>query len=515
MTHERVLFFGGQVIVGSRLTEGPAPSAICLENDRIVWVGADSDAPGAHTRVDLHGLLVTPGFVDAHVHATSTGLVMTGLDLTFVRDADDLLNRIASAAVSQSTGVVLGHGWDDSQWTNPRVPTRAEIDAAAQGRAVYLSRIDVHSALVSSTLIEWAPRAQLQDGFHEVGPLSRAAHHEVREVALGGVPATQRRDAQRAFLDEASARGLVAVHEMAGPTISSEEDLSELLLLASDGTTPLVTGYWGQLSSEGGVEAARDLGAVGAAGDLLVDGSLGSRTACLHDVYSDEPGTAGAAYLTAQQVSEHVVACTRLDLQAGFHVIGDRACSIVTEGFRRAAHELGRDAVRGARHRIEHAEMLSMDDMACLSDLNVAASMQPLFDALWGGENGMYADRLGHARSRPMNRFASVHHAGVRVLLGSDAPVTAMGPWDAIRAAMQHQTVTERLDFSSAFGAHTRAAWHGVGVDNAGTLVPNSSAHLAFWDATSVDYLLNQQTPETVATMVAGRLIRDNGLVSS
>jgi hypothetical protein len=514
MTHERVLFHGGRIYANGLISANHDATAICVENDRIVWVGLDADAPQAHTHVDLNGLLVTPGFVDAHVHATSTGLVMTGLDLSGARDATELLTLLTQFATSQPEGVILGHGWDDSTWAQQRLPSRSEIDSAAPGRAVYLSRIDVHSALVSSRLVDLAPSTRSCEGFHAEGPLSREAHHCVRDVALGRVDATQRRAAQRAFLTHAAALGVVSVHEMAGPTISTEGDLADLMSLASEGVTPLVTGYWGELATEGGLEKARDLGAIGAAGDLFVDGSLGSRTACLHDVYADDIATTGAAYLTSQQISDHVVACTHSGLQAGFHVIGDAACSRVTQGFRDAARVLGAGAVRHARHRIEHAEMLSIEDIESLSDLNVAASMQPMFDALWGGDQGMYAARLGSARSGSMNRLASLREAGARVMLGSDAPVTALGPWLAVRAAVKHQTPRESLDLDSAFFAHTSAAWYGAGIDDAGPLSPKFMANFAIWDASGIDDLLDQGCPETVATVVSGRLIRDTGLAS-
>ncbi|WP_344335326.1 amidohydrolase family protein, partial [Kitasatospora putterlickiae] len=91
--------------------------------------------------------------------------------------------------------------------------------------------------------------------------------------------------------------------------------------LAAEGEGPEVFGYWGELSERGGVETARRLGAIGAGGDLFVDGALGSHTACLHRDYDDAAHT-GTAYLTAAQVAEHVAACTGAGLQAGFHAIG-------------------------------------------------------------------------------------------------------------------------------------------------------------------------------------------------
>ena len=199
-----------------------------------------------------------------------------------------------------------------------------------------------------------------------------------------------------------------------------------------------MVGYWGEL---GAVDKAVELGCAGAAGDLCMDGSIGSRTSALHAPYADAD-TTGHLYLDRDQVAAHVVDCTRADLQAGFHVIGDRAVTELVAGFEAAAEVLGAPAVVRARHRVEHVEMATQEQMAVLGRLGVTASMQPMFDAYWGGDDSLYAQRLGADRARPMNAFASMNRAGVALAFGSDTPVTPFGPWAAVRAAAWHRTET-------------------------------------------------------------------------
>ena len=107
----------------------------------------------------------------------------------------------------------------------------------------------------------------------------------------------QRTEAQRAALAHAASLGIGSVHECAGPEISSEDDFTGLLRLSAEEPGPRVVGYW----AERDVEKARALGAVGAAGDLFVDGALGSHTACLHEPYADaaHTGRGGALGLSA------------------------------------------------------------------------------------------------------------------------------------------------------------------------------------------------------------------------
>lgn len=251
------------------------------------------------------------------------------------------------------------------------------------------------------------------------GPLTADAHHAVRATALGSVTPAQRVEAQRAALARAASLGIGTVHECGGPEISSEDDFTGLLRLAAEEAGPRVVGYW----AEQDVDKARQLGAAGAAGDLFVDGALGSHTACLHEPYTDADHT-GIAYLDADAVAAHVTACTEAGLQAGFHAIGDAAVTTVVEGVRAAAEKLGLARVRAARHRVEHAELLTPEAVAAFAELGLTASVQPAFDALWGGEDGMYARRLGRERAARLNPFAALLRAGVPLAFGSDSPVT-------------------------------------------------------------------------------------------
>ncbi|MYS43552.1 amidohydrolase family protein, partial [Streptomyces sp. SID5998] len=279
-------------------------------------------------------------------------------------------------------------------------------------------------------------------------------------AAFGAVTAEQRTGAQRAALAHAASLGIGSVHECGGPDISSEDDFTGLLRLAAAEPGPRVVGYW----AEQDVDKARELGAVGAAGDLFADGSIGSHTACLHTPYADADHT-GTAYLDAAAVAAHVVACTEAGLQAGFHAIGDAAVTAVVEGARAAAEKVGLARVRAARHRVEHAEMLTADTVAAFAELGLTASVQPAFDALWGGEDGMYEQRLGAERARTLNPFAALLRAGVPLAFGSDSPVTPLDPWGAVRAAAFHRTPEHRISVRAAFTAHTRGGWRAVGRD--------------------------------------------------
>ncbi|MFF2101785.1 amidohydrolase [Streptomyces sp. NPDC058202] len=472
-----VLLRGGEV----HSPADPFATAMVVERGQVAWVGsegaADAFATGVDEVVDLEGALVTPAFTDAHVHTTATGLALTGLDLSDAPSLDAALARVREfAAARPADRVLLGHGWDAARWPGGRPPTRAELDEAAGGRPLYLSRIDVHSAVATTALLDLVGGVTASTGHTQDGPLTGDAHHAVRAAALGAIGGVQRAEAQRAALAHAASLGIGSVHECGGPEISSEDDFTGLLRLAAEEPGPRVVGYW----AERDVDKVRALGAAGAAGDLFVDGSLGSHTACLHQPYLDGNHT-GVAHLDTDAVAAHVVACTEAGLQAGFHAIGDAAVASVVDGVRAAAEKVGLARVRAARHRVEHAEMLTPETVAGFAELGLTASVQPAFDALWGGEDGMYAQRLGAERARTLNPFASLLRAGVPLAFGSDSPVTPLDPWGTVRAAAFHRTPEHRVSVRAAFTAHTRGGWRAVGRDDAGVLVPGAPADYAVW----------------------------------
>jgi hypothetical protein len=492
----------------------PNATALLVRGDTIIWLGPLAQAPTADEVIDLDGALVTPAFVDAHVHATDTGLVLQGLDLSATRSAADVLAAVAAhAALLPADAVLLGHGFDESTWGVAQMPPIfAELERAAGGRSVYLSQASIHSALVSGDLLQLASGAP---GYDRSGWVRRDAHHVVREAAFARITTAQREAAQLLALRTAAGLGIAAVHECGGPGTSSEEDFTSLLRLSGQGL-PEVYGFWGELM---GAQRARELGAVGAGGDLYADGALGSRTAHLRSSYLDgadgEPGC-GHGYVTAEQVGEHLVDCHAHRMQGGFHAIGDAAIGTVLAGFALAAERLGVEAVRDARHRIEHAEIVDKALIAGFVEYGIVASMQPAFDRLWGGEHQMYAQRLGVQRSLASNPMGQMHGVGVALAFGSDSPVTPLDPWGSVRAAMWHFNPHQRMSAKAAFAAHTRGGWRAVHLDNEGVLAPGAPATFAVWRTPSglvgtlPSLAQHDELPTCLRTVLRGEVIYEH-----
>jgi predicted amidohydrolase YtcJ len=485
----RTLYRGGAVYSPA----DPFATALVTDGDTVAWIGSDEaargQADGADAVVELDGALVTPAFTDAHVHVTETGLALSGVDVRSARSVGDILAAVEQAAKAADGGPVLAHGWDERHLAEGRPPTREELDRASGDAVVFLGRVDSHSAVISSALAE-AAGVRGHAGWSEDGRVERDAQYAARAATRAGLSTSARASAQRTALRAAAAAGIGCVHEASAPHIAPEADLVALMALAGpDGDEPLpeVVPYRGQLvvSEAEAREVSNGLGVplAGLAGDLNADGAVGSRTASFRAPYADAPSTSGHTYLSPEQIRDHVVACTAAGLQAGFHVIGDAALDAVLEGFRRAAERIGIAAVRAAGHRLEHVETPDAEAIARLADLGITASVQPAFDAAWGGSEGMYAARLGPERAVGMNPFGALAAAGVLLAFGSDSPVTPFAPWEAVRAAVFHTYVEQRISARSAFAAHTRGAARAAGRTEDGVLALGAPATLAVWDA--------------------------------
>jgi len=467
----------------------PDATAMAVRDGVVAWLGSDAvgraQFPDADL-VDLAGGFVTPAFVDAHVHLTETGLGLIGLDLRAATSRPHCLQLIAEAvrtAGGHPDSLIWGHGWDETRWPDPVAPSTAELDAVVGNRPAYLARIDVHSALASTDLRRRVDGLAALPGGGDQRPLVDDAHHRVRAAARALITADQRRAARLAALYAAAAHGIVAVHECAGPDIGGLGDWQELRDV-DHGVQ--VVGYWGEpvRTAAEAVALREETGAAGLAGDLFVDGSLGSHTAWLAQPYADAPADFGSRRLDPDTVLAHLMACTEAGVTAGFHVIGDAAVTTVVTALAQVVDRFGAPAVARCGHRLEHLEMVGATEAAQLGAWGVIASVQPNFDALWGGPDGMYARRLGVERAGNLNPFALLASQGVPLAFGSDTPVTALNPWATVRAAATHRTPGSAISPRAAFAAATRGGWRAGGVHDGltGTLVPGAPASYAVWD---------------------------------
>ncbi|MCH7231529.1 amidohydrolase family protein [Glycomyces sp. L485] len=503
----KTLWRGGRVLSPT----SPDATAMLVEGDRIAWIGPDDEAPAADETVELDRALVTPAFVDSHVHLTGAGASLIGLHLAGLPSARATLDKVAGfAAALPDDAIVLAHGWDETTWDDPTLPTPEEVENAAGGRLAYLSRTCGHTGIAGPRVLDAHPDLYTLDHSVGTGVLKRMAHKAARGYLNAQIPVSQRLATAQAALERAASLGIAALAEHTIPTRSdphTEAEFTGLIALGAERTNPAVHGWWGELCA---AAKARDIGAHGCGGDLSIDGSLGARTAYLRTPYRDDD-TTGVQYFTSSQVRDHLADCHRHGLPAAFHAIGDGAISTVLDGLDLAEQAIGIEAIRQARHRIEHAELLDAALTARMVHYGIHASVQPAFDAAWGGADGMYAARLGTQAALNANPFSRMAGVGVPLAFGSDAPVTPLDPWGGVRAAVRHHNPTLRLSLGAAFTAATKGGWRALGVDDSGSLSPGMRADFTVWDLTdgALPDLSDPLTPDPkcAVTVAEGHVI--------
>lgn len=477
------------------------PRVLVVDGDGIAWVGADpAAAPPSDRTIDLGGAWVTPAFVDAHVHGTATGLAVAGVDLHGAGSAAEALDRVRRHAAAVPGGAVLGSRWDDTGWPEGRPPTAGEVADAAPGRTVLLNRVDGHSCVVDPRTLAALPLAELEgvdrdtDG-RPTGYLAERAGEAARVRVLEALPAAQVTAARRATCARAAALGIASFHEMGHPGLAG---LPDALAWAAGGWGVEVLTWWADIDPGPGFP-----GELRPGGDLFLDGSIGSHTAAVSGGYRDDAGAGrGQLFHSDAAVAAFFTGWTGRGRGAGVHAIGDLAIEQAVAGLERAAEVHGVESVRRCRHRVEHVELPRPDHLARLARLGAVASVQPVFDDLWGGTDRLYARRFGAAAALASNPFAEMAAEGVRLAFGSDSTVTPLDPWGAVLAAERHRGGSG-LDRRAAFAAHTLGGRHVAGQDAVGPLVAGARADFAVWDGDPFT-VPDPRRLTCLATVVAG-----------
>jgi predicted amidohydrolase YtcJ len=454
-----------------------------LVDDRHVQRVGSGEPPGADRVVDLPGATVMPGFVDAHVHLTATGMALGHEAVAAARSAREVL-EVARERAATGEGPVVLLGFDETRWEQAQHPSVAELDELTP-RPLVLRRADGHMALANTAAIEGAglgeePGLERDQGGRPTGRVTREAARRLERWASHAMPDHEVQEHQLEAAALAASRGVTTVHEMSMPHELGIRDLQVLLghreRLPVDVLPIVATTDLPQVIDLG-------LGTIG--GDLPVDGSIGSRTAALSEPYADEGG-GGASYYSDDELAEFFHAGFLAGLQVGVHAIGDRAIDQVLTAWERVYQALDsrdRRHFRARRHRVEHFEMSGADQVERAAMLGLAVSVQPAFDALWGRPGGLYDTALGWKRAEQMNPFRTLVERGVEVGAGSDSPVTPLDPMLSIASCEGHHDPSQRFSRFEAIRLHTLGgARLGHQEEKKGALGPGMHADLAAYD---------------------------------
>ena len=440
----------------------PSAEAVAIRGGRILWIGSTADAKklfaSALVTTDLAGAAVLPGFIDAHGHLMSLGETFLKLDLKGVSTPQEVARRVKEKASTLRTGEwILGWGWDEGKWA-ANYPTHELLTQAAPTNPVFLTGLHSFAAWVNQ-------RAMLIAGITKntsdpangkiirdtktgepTGVLLNRAQdlvaNHVSPLDLDGV-----RIALELAARECLRNGLTSVHEarvtpimlQAFREMVNKGRLPLRIYAMLDGSNAVLTEEWLKRGPEIDPQHKLTIRSI----KVFADGALGSRGAALSDPYADAPETRGNFTTSETEIYN----LTRRSLERGFqvatHAIGDAANHQVLNAYQKALKDASENrsgaavsAVRDARLRIEHAQVLSSVDIPRFAQLGVIASMQPTHctsDMAWAEK------RLGPDRIKGAYAWRSVLKTGAHVPISSDFPGETLNPFYGIYAAVTRQ----------------------------------------------------------------------------
>jgi predicted amidohydrolase YtcJ len=536
----------------------PRASMIAIRGETIVAVAyntsdaiksdqvADVEALiGPNTRViDLHKQFAMPGFNDAHAHLFSAAYAKLEVDLTGAKSLAEFQQRIRDRLKDYKHGEwILGRGWDHTLWPEKKFPTRQDLDALSTEHPMLFGRLDGHVAVANSRALKIAgikrgtpdpPGGHIERDAKSGEPTGMLEEVSAMSLVYKRVPpytAEQRLHGFELVMDEAAQYGVTSVQDN---SVMDADDSANwgwqnfLLLqqLQREGKLKFRITEWLPFNAPlPRLEEMRRVGgstSPGNPGDpwlttgqlkLILDGSLGSRTAAMLAPYSDDPNTSGILEVNPDQIKPMAIERDRAGFQLGFHAIGDRANRVALDTF---AAVLEANGPRDRRDRVEHAQVVEPGDFALFGKLNVIASMQPahlLDDERWA------TDRLGPERSRGAYAWHTMEKNGVRLAFGTDYPVVAINPLRGIYACVTRQLTDgtpdhgwqpkERLRAKDCFLAYTvGSAYAQFEERRKGTIAPGMLADIVVYprdlNQTRASDIL---TLPVVMTIVGGKIV--------
>lgn len=509
----------------------PTAEALLVSGDTIAFIGdlaaAEALADENVVRIDLAGGIAIPGLVDAHAHLNNLSRLLTRVNLIGTKSKSEVRDSALARAQTLPPGEwILGRGWDQNDWSIQEFPTAADL-AQITDHPVYFRRVDGHAAWVNQLALDLcgitaatpdpAGGRIIRDS---AGAPTGVFIDNATALIADHIPDTslaQRVARYKLALAECNRLGLTGLHDAHIDSL----DIAAYNTLADSGR--LTLRVYGMLDSYSGslLQQYFQSGPTVEAGGLLTiravkgygDGALGSRGAALQEPYTDEPGNTGLLVTHPDTLQQLAQLCVAHGFQFCIHAIGDRG---VRESLDAFASALGADSAGDHRFRVEHAQVIALEDIPRFARLGVIPAMQPTHctsDMYWAEQ------RLGPQRIRGAYAWRSLLEAGCRLPLGSDFPVESVNPLWGVYAAVTRQDHSgwpeggwypeQRLTVEEAVrGFTSEAAYAAFDEANTGTLEVGKQADITLLKADIFSAPAAEiRDTETLATILAGRVV--------
>src|SRR5437868_3908170 len=473
----------------------PRAEAIAVKKDRIAFVGLNEDAKklaSDKTRiVDLRGRTVVPGMTDSHCHIFGIGEREMTLNLEGTNAREDFLAKVKErVAQTERDKWITGRGWIETFWKPSQFPTRADLDNIAPDNPVFLTRADGHAAIANSAALRIAaidketPNPFGGEILHDkqTGEPTGMLLDHGQELARKNIPQPTEADRREAFVVGVKREVSLGWCEIQNAG-SNLEDLPPMREALEAGQCKIRVYNAAYSPGPAGTALLRDGPTLNAFDHhftqrtikVVFDGALGSRGAALLAPYSDAPETSGYLTQKESEVQPIFEEALRKGIQIETHAIGDRANRVILNLYENAMKAVppNQRKIRDPRWRVEHAQILSAEDLPRFAKLGVIASMQPshaISDLFFAPA------RLGKERLSGAYAWQTLLKSGAIICGGSDAPVERGEPMIEFYAAIARKSIKGE----SADGWHPEQA---VSREQALKMFTIAPAYAAFEEA--------------------------------
>lgn len=435
----------------------PKAEAVVLENNRIIYVGGDSEALGyrssSSTVIDAKGRTVMPGFNDSHYHLGIGSMTLDELYLDDVKTLLQLKDAIQIyASKNPNKAWIIGRRCSyDIEGAKPL--TRQHLDAIESNKPVALFSLDFHTVWANTKALELGGilhGARTQAGSEIVMSSDGIASGELREPAAYNIVLDrrpERSESERLSLIKqgiqlANSYGITSIHNMDDEDkrlhiydrLESSRDLTlridfPLLMKPESPLEDLrLITEWKKANTSNRLHFGRI--------KVFMDGVIEATTALMVEPYA-HLDTLGDALFTAEHFNRIAVMADKLGWQISVHAIGDAAVKRTLDGYETAQKNNGK---RDSRHRIEHIETLHPTDLHRFKELGVIASMQPLHAPQpHRGQYLFWLQCVGEQRYPWSFPWQTLREAGAYLAFSSDYPVVTQNPFISIDAGVNRQ----------------------------------------------------------------------------
>ncbi|MEH6594775.1 MAG: amidohydrolase family protein [Colwellia polaris] len=428
-------------------------SAIAFTDDKIDKIySSEEQLPNAKniTVIDGKGKTLIPGLIDSHGHILSYGLSLLQADLVNTTSAQDAVNKTLNYAKNNTQLTwIQGRGWNQTQWPSNAFPTAASLDKYFPDQPVWLARVDGHAGWANSKAMALAGITKdtlSPDGGEIIKdkngmPTGVFIDNAMDLINQSIAPLTVQEQKQVLVkaMDSLASFGLTSVHDAGIDTdnLNAFKALSQenAMSIRVNAMLYLPSPNWQQTLDNGQYRSKDDMFTFNSV-KIQADGALGSRGAALIEDYSDHAGHKGLLLNTPKAFENLVDTSMRLGFQVNSHAIGDNANKLVLDTYEKY---IKATKTKDLRHRVEHAQVLRIEDIPRFSELDVIAAMQATHAT---SDKNMAQERLGPTRILGAYAWRKLLNANAIIAAGSDFPVESPNPFFGLHASITRQDHT-------------------------------------------------------------------------